>query len=185
MDGFNWSPGIGDPSLGGWITVALYLVTAYFCWRVAREIGAGGGGARSEALVWGGIALLFLLLGINKQLDLQSAFTEIARVISHAQGWYENRRSVQVAFIGVIGAICLIVGIGLLIMIRGSPMATWLAAAGTLLVLTFVAVRAASFHHVDQFIKETVFGLRWNWILEMGGILLVLAATRLRRTARR
>ena len=31
-----------------------------------------------------------LLLGINKQLDLQSLFTEVMRDMAHAQGWYNE-----------------------------------------------------------------------------------------------
>ena len=25
---FNWTPGIGDPTIGGWVTVALYLLAS-------------------------------------------------------------------------------------------------------------------------------------------------------------
>ena len=28
MTHFNWSPGIGDPTVAGWLTVILYLVTS-------------------------------------------------------------------------------------------------------------------------------------------------------------
>jgi hypothetical protein len=38
------------------------------------------------------------------------------------------------------------------------------------LIVTFVVIRAASFHHIDRFIGQSVLGLRWNWVLEMGGI---------------
>jgi hypothetical protein len=42
-------------------------------------------------------------------------------------------------------------------------------------------IRAASFHHVDRLIGRTVLGFRWNWILEMGGIGLVLLASQWRQ----
>jgi hypothetical protein len=176
MKNFNWSPGIGDPTFGGWLTVALYLVAAVVCWRVARRLGGTDAGARSEASVWRAIAILFLALGINKQLDLQSAFTEIGRVFALAHGWYEQREIVQLYFIVAVAAVCLLVAATLLILIRKAPAATWIAVLGTTVVLVFVAVRAASFHHVDRFIGSTMLGLRWNWILEIGGILLVLIA---------
>ncbi len=178
---FRWLPGIGDPTLGGWITVFLYFAAVYMCWRVARDIGADGRATRSEVHVWRTIAILFVALGINKQLDLQSALTEIGRVLAHYQGWYENRRAVQFTFIGVVGALCLIAALTLLAMIWKTPPATWLAAGGTILVLLFVGVRAASFHHIDELINARIFGLRWNWILEMGGIMLVLLAAHWRR----
>jgi hypothetical protein len=36
----DWAPGIGDPSLVGWLTAVLYLVAALLCLRAARRIGA-------------------------------------------------------------------------------------------------------------------------------------------------
>lgn len=176
MKDFNWSPGIGDPSFAGWLTVALYLVAAVVCWRVARRLAGSDAGTRSEAFVWRVIAILFLALGINKELDLQSAFTEIGRAVALAQGWYERRETVQFYFIVLVAAVCLLVAATLVMLIRKSPAATWLAVLGTTVVLVFVAIRAASFHHVDRFIGTTMLGLRWNWILEIGGILLVLIA---------
>lgn len=176
MRGFNWTPGIGDPTVIGWLTVALYLVTAFLCWRVARRLGSIGAGVRSEAFVWAAIAILFLALGINKQLDLQSALAEIGRHIALRQGWYERREIVQLYFIEGVAAVCLLATATLVVLIRNAPTAAWLAVLGTGVVLAFVAIRAASFHHVDRFIGTTVLGLRWNWILEIGGILIVLIA---------
>jgi hypothetical protein len=34
---------------------------------------------------------------------------------------------------------------------------------------------------MDRFIGHTLLGLRWNWILEMGGIALVLLASQWRQ----
>ena len=56
------------------------------------------------------------------------------------------------------------------------PKATRLAVLGALSIIVFVVVRAASFHKVDQLIGATFMGLRWNWILEMGGLLIIHAA---------
>ena len=38
----------------------------------------------------------------------------------------------------------------------------------------FVLVRASSIHHVDIALRWEFLGLRWNWILELGGIAVVL-----------
>jgi hypothetical protein len=40
-------------------------------------------------------------------------------------------------------------------------------------LITFIIIRAASFHHVDMFILSEIFGIRVNWLLELGGIGLV------------
>ena len=38
----------------------------------------------------------------------------------------------------------------------------------------FILIRAASFHHVDRMLGEQVMCLKMNWILELGGISLIL-----------
>ncbi len=87
----------------------------------------------------------------------------------------------QVVFIAGVAAACVIATIILLTWARRAPPPTWLALIGVSLVLGFVLIRAASFHHVDRLIRSTVLGLRWNWILEMGGIAVVLVASHWRR----
>src|SRR6478752_323958 len=101
MTHFNWSPKIGDPTIGGWVTVMLYLLTAGSCWISARELVLEDI-ASNERRAWWAISALFLALGVNKQLDLQSALTEAGRVLASVQGWYAQRALVQLAFIVVV-----------------------------------------------------------------------------------
>jgi hypothetical protein len=180
MTHFDWSPRIGDPTIGGWVTVVLYLLAAVSCWISARELVLEDI-ASNERRAWWAISALFLALGINKQLDLQSALTETGRVLAHYQGWFEQRQLVQLAFIALVAIICLIAAIALLLWTRSAPTPARLALIGTSMVLGFVLIRAASFHHVDQFIGQRILGLRWNWILEMSGISLVLFASQWRQ----
>ena len=107
--------------------------------------------------------------------------TEAGRYLAYYQGWYGQRQLVQLAFIALIAVICLISAITLLIWTWDVPISTWLALTGTTLVIGYVLIRAASFHHVDRFIGQTILGFRWNWILEMGGIGLVLLASQSRQ----
>jgi hypothetical protein len=134
-----------------------------------------------ERRIWSAISILFLGLGINKQLDLQSALTEVGRVIAFAHGWYGQRQFVQLALIIFAAIVCISVVITLLIWTRHGPLSTWFALLGTILVIGYVLIRAASFHHIDRFIGTTFLGLRWNWILEIGGITIVLLASQWRR----
>ena len=180
MTHFNWSPKIGDPTIGGWVTVVLYLLAAGSCWITARELVLEDI-ASNERRAWWAISALFLALGINKQLDLQSALTETGRVLAHYQGWFEQRQLVQLAFIALVAIICLIAAITVFLWTRSAPIPTRLALMGTTMVLGFVLIRAASFHHVDHFIGQRILGLRWNWVLEMSGISLVLFASQWRQ----
>jgi hypothetical protein len=171
----NWTPGIGDPTIGGWVTVVLYFLAMVSCLVTARNSQVG------ERRIWAVISILFLILGINKQLDLQTAFTEVGRILALEEGWYERRQSVQLYFIIFVALVCVFVIITLLIWARRAPFPAWVALFGTTSVIGFVLIRAASFHHIDRFIGKTLLGFRWNWILEMGGISVVLFASQWRQ----
>jgi len=63
----------------GWFTVFSYFacsLAAFFASRAARDA------ERRAFLFWSAICLLMIFLGINKQLDLQSLFTEVGRQIA-------------------------------------------------------------------------------------------------------
>ena len=104
---FNWTPKIGGPTIGGWVTVVLYLLAAGSCWISSQKLGLEDVGS-NEGRVWRAISVLFLALGINKQLDLQTALTEAGRVLAHYEGWYEQRQFVQLVVIALFAMTCLI-----------------------------------------------------------------------------
>jgi hypothetical protein len=161
----------------------LYFLAALGCWITARTLSSGefAAGGTKEVRAWRWIAVTFVALGINKQLDLQTALTEVGRALANFQGWYDQRQSVQVAFIVLITIICLTAAVVLVRWARQAPSATWLALIGFISVICYVLIRAASFHHIDRFIGAEILGLRWNWILEIGGISVVLTASYWRR----
>ncbi|WP_246733794.1 hypothetical protein [Rhizobium sp. 57MFTsu3.2] len=136
---------------------------------------------RSDASIWRFISLFFFILGVNKQLDLQSGMTELGRMIAHSQGWYERRQAVQIYFVVSVAAGCLAIVPALIYCIRKSPIQMWIASVGSMFVLGYVLIRAASFHHLDSFFGSRLLGLKWYWILEMAGILIVLLASEWRR----
>jgi hypothetical protein len=170
----RWTPGIGDPSVIGWFTVVAYLAAAACCaplvWRQAR-------GPRFERWFWGALALMTLALGINKQLDLQSLFTQVLRDEAQRYGWFGERRILQAAFIFAVGlAGAILVGMAwrwLPVLQRNMR----IGVTGVIFVYTYVLIRAASFHHVDIFINRSILGVKWNWIIEVGGIAIILYAT--------
>ena len=170
LNELHWRPTIGDPSVMGWITVGAYAVVAIL---------AGAVWYQRKDRIWLAVALGMALLGLNKQLDLQSLFTDIGRVISYHGGWYEQRRNYQIWFVlGVVGFGGLVTG-----WFIWRHHAFWihhkLLTAGVLFLMTFILVRAISFHHFDSFLKIKLVGVKMNWVLELGGILLVgLAAVR-------
>lgn len=178
----RWRPGIGDPSPLGWTTVAAYAVAAWLSWEAARRAArtartvarlapVHAADQRALAAFWTGACALLVLLGVNKQLDLQSLLTQVGRDLAIAQGWYETRHRVQVAFVAGLAGLCALAGAGV---------AWWLRRvlgriAGPLLglaaIAVFVIVRAASFHHVDLHLRGGPLPL--NLVFELGGIVLV------------
>ena len=197
----DWSPGIGDPTFIGWFTVAAYALATWWAFRAFR-VAAGGASVRETArhsfgksaspharvgLVWWVISCLLGFLAVNKQLDLQTALTELAKLAAHAGGWYRSRRLVQVAFIGLL---VIAAGASFTMLLRfARPALARLRTAlvGVVLLALFVCVRAVSFHHVDILFGTDVHGFRLNWILELSGIGVLAHAARreVRSTAAR
>ena len=170
-DGDVWRPGIGDPTVMGWVTVAAYFGAAFLCLRELIAVRREQGG-REKTVFWAALTALLVLLGFNKQLDLQTLLTLTGRRIAIAQGWYENRRILQFFFVIVVGI--------------GGALSVWimrrlvrkqadlrLPLLGFVVLLVFIVVRAASFHHIDQLINFRFAGVRMNWVLELSAIALV------------
>jgi hypothetical protein len=173
---FGWTPGIGDPTIYGWIAVAAYAVGTLCCaWASTKA-------PKRERRFWLALALIMAFLGANKQLDLQTLFTDAAKVEAKRQGWYFERHRYQLIFILSLAAASTAAVILLLKRASRASGPTRGAIVGLASLLLFVLVRASSFHKVDWFIGLHLGGIRANHLLELGGIALVtgfaFAATR-------
>lgn len=176
VDG-RWEPGIGDPTVVGWITVVAYGIAAVLSLRCARRTTVG-----LEHWFWVATTVALVLLGVNKQLDLQSLFTQTGRDIALQQGWYMQRRAVQGAFIAALVAFGIAALASMLFLLRRLDRTVGHAAIGMALLVLFVIIRGASFHHIDQFVGSSFEGVRFNWILELSPLVLIsIAAVRRRR----
>lgn len=174
----RWSPGIGDPTAMGWVTVAAYFAAALLCGWCARRESLG-----ARRAFWLCAAGVLALLGVNKQLDLQSWLTQAGRDLAIAQGWYAYRQAVQAAFVVALtfGGLSCLLWLWRATRTLGEEIRC--ACLGLAFVALFVVVRAASFHHFDRLLRLELGALRINWIMELGGIACVAAAAavRLRR----
>lgn len=165
----RWSPGIGDPTVAGWVTVVAYACAVFLCARAYRRCKLNselGGERRTWALLAAGL----LALGFNKQLDLQTALTEAARGLARQQGWYAHRRPVQAAFVIGVALLGVLTAVWMWRQARKGSLALRHALFGAVVLTAFVVIRAASFHHVDSLLGESLAGLRLNVIFELGGI---------------
>ena len=167
----TWSPGIGDPDVTGWLTVVAYSV----CGFLAIAVLAKGQIGRRGRWLWRIIAVAMVLLAINKQLDLQSALTAAGRCVAQMQGWYGERRGVQVLFIKSLLTLFGVLMVFGLIALRRELGQNLLALLGMILVGGFVALRAVGFHHFDALISASAFEVRYNTWFELSGLVLITA----------
>lgn len=163
----GWSPGIGDPTPVGWLTVLAYLAAA------VANLRAAGRDAPDNARMWLSLFVFLGLLAVNKQLDLQSLLTAVAREEARNGGWYDSRRWIQEVFILMLLAISTAAMAFLLYLTRRRGRPLRVAMLGITVLLLFVCVRASSFHHMDALLGVSFLAMSVNHVLEIGGIAIV------------
>ena len=174
-----WQLGIGDPTPLGWATTAAYCVAFGLCVRTAlrtRRLAPRLPKGEFRPALWAVLAALLFFLGLNKQLDLQTWLTQVAKQLAVAQGWYARRRVVQFGFVIAVGVAGLAGIGGAYLGVRGTVRQHLLAVVGMSFLLFFVFVSAASFHHMDKLIAQGLGALRIYHVLEVGGIACVAFA---------
>jgi hypothetical protein len=167
----QWHPTIGDPTFMGWFTVAAYFTGALLAYVIAFKI---HGYDQRAFLFWCASGVLLTLLGINKQLDLQSLLTEMGRQVAKAQDWYGQRRAFQFRFVEVFATIALAIFLVFTITMRTLFHRFALTFIGIFFLVSFIIIRAASFNHVDRFLGMSILDVKMNWILELGGIFIIV-----------
>ena len=125
-------------------------------------------------MLWAAIPIALALLGINKLFE--GALTNVGRLIAFDQGWYAHRRVLQIWLVGSVLAICSIGAIVLLLSARQASLSTRVALSATIMLLALGLTRDVSLHQVDHLIGERIMGLKLNWLLDVGGLGLVLFA---------
>lgn len=178
----QWSPGLGDNSAMGWVTVLVYLIAAVLSARAAKALRGPEAPVRRERSFWVISAAVMLFLAVNKQLDLQTLFTTIGRCNARLMGWYDMRQTVQRDFILAVAVAGGLVVALLALLLRGILGRVWPALLGIGFVCGFVLIRASSFHSVDGLIGSWAMGIKVNWLLELPGPTLVAIVAAHRRT---
>jgi len=171
----------------GWFTVAAYAAAAVLCFIAASRfpVTTDAREARRRRRIWLNVAILMAFLCINKQLDLQSLLADVGRLLAEQQGWYGERRTVQLWFVIAVAAAGILTFVIIAKKIRSVLREGILLLLGLSWLLIFVIVRAASFHHVGVLLASELLGVRVNWILELGGVALIaLSAARSARHPR-
>lgn len=163
----------GDHTFFGWMTVLAYLVTSIRLSLKTRLAWLN----KDNFLFWICFTVLIVFLGFNKQLDLQSNFTEMMRDMAKANGWYEQRRPLQFLFVSFIALLLPLLFFWVRLSLANSWRRYKLMWIGILLLLVFIVIRAASFHHVDLIFYKTIGSLRFYQALEIVAISIIFVGT--------
>lgn len=164
----------GDPTVLGWSTTALYGVAAVAAVVAARRED------RRLRVFWALGAAALLVLGVNKQLDLQTDLMRAGKGLATEAGLYPAHRAELMLAVGALAILGALAAIGAVAWLaRGRWRIVWPAALGWVAISAFVALRAAAFHHLDE------LGLPWlRWagvaLLEIGGLALLIVGSRRR-----
>jgi hypothetical protein len=169
----HWAPGIGDPTVVGWVTVAAYFIAAFLSWRAMRAASELTGVSRGPVRFWAILTAVLVFLGFNKQLDLQTWFTLFFKHLALEEGWYEIRRKFQAAFIAGVAIAGSLSLVGMRMLAGSANRSIRTALTGSVFLGCFILIRASSFHHVDQMLGMDLGGLKVNWILELGSIAVI------------
>lgn len=161
----TWKLGIGDPTIRGWVTTAAFITAALLCLAYAYFPEPH----RGHRMFWTTLGLALLVFGINKQLDFQWLLHEVAKDVSKKQGWYSQRRTVEMLFVFGLVMVSLLLLTFIWWAVHHAWQQRWLAFCGIVLLVAFIIVRAVRIHEVYEMLKLEPPGLWLRTMLECGG----------------
>ena len=157
-----------------WVIPAAYfgiaLLCAYCAFNIQRTTGLPHRGLHARFL-WG-LALIFLLLGLNSIMHFTGDLTRYGRLYAARNGWLTQRRGVQYRLIVGIACIAMLAASLVGWHLRHILRHYWLTLLATTCLLSLIAIQAISLHNVDVMLNQPVIGLRLMRALELSGILL-------------
>ncbi len=178
IDNGYWLKKWGDPTLMGWGITVCYALVGCLCLYCTGYLDSRRTPPISHlyAWFWWIMAVSLMLLAINKQLDLQMLLADIGRAFTKHQGWYAQRRPVQIRILvlGVsVGFACLQeIGYRL----KGAPRSTGFALWGVVLLGINVLIHLVSLHWMERVLSLSVLGLTVGTGFEIFTILWIAAS---------
>ncbi len=158
----------------GWVVTLGYFYTAMLIIYMLRKLRRISPDRRKIYVqFWVIVLVVYVLLGLNKQLDLQTFVTSTGRCMARVEGWYAERRSFQLTAILVGLAVGSTALFAFYYYFRSILSRSFLAFTGLSLSATFVTLRAISFHHIDHMFSTNVASVKLHALLELIAILLV------------
>jgi hypothetical protein len=165
---------VGDPTVVGWTTFALYLLASAGCLRC----GLTNGDFKNHSAVrqmWRVQAGVLLFLGLNKQLDLQTPLIQFGKRLALSLGWHEYRGVIEIAFFAGLVAV-----IGLLVVKHSKAARSFarkhpLTASGDVLVGAYILIRTIYMDHLGEMMGFDLDKVPGLWSVEILGLVLVIS----------
>ena len=169
-----WMDIWGDPLVSGTIFMVSYGTTALLIFRAARAAEA------TERFYWRLCGYLFLFQFANTNLDLHALIWTTGRCLSHAQGWYDSRREIQlVMLIGLSLLVALILLIAIIVFFR-NILQNLLLTLGVTIAIGFTLVKGINYHDIERFYGGHIGPFRVADSIEYSGIVLAFVASIIR-----
>jgi hypothetical protein len=169
-----WRTEMGDPDALGWATTVAYLIAAALCARTALATRGGPPDAPpgDRPGPWWLLSAGLLLLGLNKQLDLQILVRELGIRFIDLLGMDAQRRWFGRAFVLLMALFLLRVMREAVRQMRGHTRGHHLLLTGLALLACFAVLRAGTYiPGLKQ--MNMRFSQSLHLVFEFGGILLV------------
>jgi hypothetical protein len=104
---------------------------------------------------------------------LQLLLADIGRAYTKGQGWYEQRKLVQIQIL----AVCAAAGLGLIEWIgyklRKAPKTTWMAGLGFIVLMLMILLNGVSLHAIEHMLSRSFLGLHLSEFIEFIGIVCI------------
>lgn len=171
----DWTALWGDPLVSGTVFMVAYLGAGLLILS-----GAGWLEGRARTL-WRICGALFLFQVANTHLDLHALIFTVGRCLAHAQGWYQDRRQVQ-----VIAVIVLAVVLALILIVTAryfwrSILGNLLLVLGVSIALGFTVLKGINLHGIEAYYAGQYGPFRGADLIELSGIALAALAALIRR----
>ncbi|MCF7976249.1 MAG: hypothetical protein K9N55_20695 [Phycisphaerae bacterium] len=187
IKGGYWSTNRGDPTVIGWSITVFYAVAALACLYCTGFCDSRRSVPISLVYAWFWWMMLGLvvMMGINKQLDVQLLLADIGRAFTKHLGWYGQRKPVQIRVLAFGACVCLACLLEVGHKLKRAPKSTWLALFGILLLGVNVLIHLVSLHLIEGVLAYSLAGLSVGNGLEIVCILWILISALVYNRAQR
>lgn len=171
---------LNDPTFLGWLTTGMYVATGVLCACAAYSPDHGMTVHRSVQrrlrAFWILLAVVLAGLAINKQLDLQTALTNMLRDDAELRGWYQQRRVLQIVFVAC-AIFAAAFGSWLLYRLLGPQWRVHrLALCGMLLLVLYLLLRVADIERAGEMLSVSLTADYARTALEWTGLICISIA---------